>query len=419
MCIASIHLAEKGAALLLIWPKGRLRRNTAVINSFSVIRGYFTLSDQSCAAAAVYYSRPPEAPRLVKYYPMHYAYLKNFLARLSGPVLPLREKAAQRWRFALQAVFFALTIAIGIAFHQFVSSILAGGELSRRPPGVDGFLPISSLMSLRLFAVTGDIHSAHPAGLFIMLAVLLMSFLIGKSFCGWLCPLGFVSELIYKARKYLTPSFKPPPPWLDYTLGAVKYLILFFFVYVIIFAMDAVALRTFLDGDFNKVSDVRMYYFFAAITPLAAFITASLVVLSFYVPYFWCRYLCPYGALLGLFSLASPVKIKRSAETCVNCGLCAAVCPQRIEVDKNPLVLSDECTSCALCLDICPAPGALEMRILRTRIRIKTVVIPLVVAFIFCLITGLAMIRGNWKGDVSGDDYRRLTIFYSSPEFLR
>lgn len=337
---------------------------------------------------------------------------KTLSAKLCGPTLPLRQNAAQKWRFALQVVFGALTIAIGLEFHGFVSSIVEGGTLSRRPPGVDGFLPISSLMGLRLLAVSGELHRAHPAGPFILLAIIAVSFVIGKSFCGWLCPLGFLSELLYKARKYLSPSFKPPPPWLDYALGTLKYVMLAFFVFIIFFAMDMAALRSFLDGDFNRISDIRMYYFFARITPLAAFITASLFLLSFFVPYFWCRYLCPYGALLGLFSLASPVKIKRASGACVNCGQCAAVCPQTIKVDKADLVISDECTSCALCLDICPAPGALEMRVVRTRLKIRTVLLPFLIAFVFCLITGAAMLTGFWRNEVSADDYRRLVAGY-------
>lgn len=345
--------------------------------------------------------------------------LKIILEALSGGGLPLREKAAQKWRFALQAVFAALTIAIGFEFYHFAASIQDGGALSRRPPGVDGFLPISSLMSLRLFAATGELHRAHPAGLFIFAAIISMSFVIGKSFCGWLCPVGFLSELLYRAGKFISPSSKAPPSWLDYTLGVAKYLILAFFTFIIFFAMSAAALKVFLDGDYNKISDLRMFYFFARITPLAAFITASLFLLSYFIPYFWCRYLCPYGALLGLFSLAGPIKIERNAEKCTNCGQCTAACPQRIEVSRAVRVFSDECTSCALCLDVCPAPGALEMRLRGTALKIKTRLIPLLVAAIFCLITGLAMLSGNWKSNVSDDDYRRLAAAYDSVDFAR
>ena len=69
--------------------------------------------------------------------------LKKILEVLSGGGLPLGEKAAQKWRFALQAGFTALTIAIGFEFYNFAASIQDGGALSRRPPGVDGILPKS------------------------------------------------------------------------------------------------------------------------------------------------------------------------------------------------------------------------------------------------------------------------------------
>ena len=82
-------------------------------------------------------------------------------------------------------------------------------------------------------------------------------------------------------------------------------------------------------------------------------------------------------------------------------------------------VFSDECTSCALCLDVCPAPGALEMRLRGTALRIKTRFMPLLVAAIFCLVTGLAMLSGNWKNNVSDDDYRRLLVGYDSVEHPR
>ena len=344
---------------------------------------------------------------------------KTFLGALLSPTLPLKEKTAQRWRFAIQAAFLALTLAIGYAFFLFVASIQEGGALSRRQPGVDGFLPISSLMSLRLLAVSGEIHRAHPAGLFILLAIIAMSFVIGKSFCGWLCPFGFVSELLYRARKYLSPSFKHPPGWLDQTLSVLKYLILAFFAYIIFFAMSTEAVRSFLDGDYNKISDIRMFYFFARITPLAAFITGTLFLLTYFVPYFWCRYLCPYGALLGLISLAGPAKIKRDAAACTNCGHCAAICPQAIPVNKIAVVFSDECTSCALCLDVCPAPGALELRLRGTPLKIRTAVLPALAVLIFCLITGLAMLSGNWKSNISADDYRRLTAEYDSVDLAR
>src|SRR4030065_1502653 len=92
------------------------------------------------------------------------------------------EERIQKYRFLVQTAFAVLCIWIGVEFYLFVRYLEAGGTVSyfNRPPGVDGFLPISSLMSFYYFILTGTIHSAHPAGMFIFLGIVLMSLVIGK-----------------------------------------------------------------------------------------------------------------------------------------------------------------------------------------------------------------------------------------------
>lgn len=108
------------------------------------------------------------------------------------------EKGIQKTRFIVQSVFAALCVWIGIEFYLFNQYLETNGATAfyLRPPGVDGFLPISSFMSFYLFLTTGEIHSAHPAGFFIFLSIVLMSLVFGKSFCSWFCPIGFISELV-------------------------------------------------------------------------------------------------------------------------------------------------------------------------------------------------------------------------------
>jgi len=113
--------------------------------------------------------------------------------------LTVPERLRSRYRIStdirlwVQVGFAALCVRIGIEFHYFVKYLETGGisGSSYRPPGVEGFLPISSLMSLYHFFLSGDVHSAHPAGLFILLVVLIVSSVFGKSFCSWICPIGF------------------------------------------------------------------------------------------------------------------------------------------------------------------------------------------------------------------------------------
>ncbi len=93
------------------------------------------------------------------------------------------------------------------------------------------------------------------------------------------------------------------PKFLDYPLRSLKYLILLFFAYAI-FTMSALSLQAFLDAPYNIMSDVKMYYFFAKISQFSLLVIGALFLLSIVIRNFWCRYLCPYGALLGIFFIS-------------------------------------------------------------------------------------------------------------------
>ena len=83
----------------------------------------------------------------------------------------------------------------------------------------------------------------------------------------------------------------------------------------------------FLDSPYNRVADVKMLYFFERISPFALKVVIGLGVASVAIPYFWCRYLCPYGALLGFVSLFSPLKVTRDAAFCIACLVASSVSP--------------------------------------------------------------------------------------------
>jgi len=126
-----------------------------------------------------------------------------------------------------------ICIWIGVEFYYFVRYLeTAGLEGSAyRPPGDEGFLPISSLMSLYHFFITGEIHQAHPAGFFILAGAIIVSFVFGKSFCSWICPVGLLSEYLGDFGEKIFGRKIKLPKWLDYPLRSLKYLLLAFFVY--------------------------------------------------------------------------------------------------------------------------------------------------------------------------------------------
>ena len=320
------------------------------------------------------------------------------------------EKPIQKFRFIVQVFFALLCIWIGIEFFFFVQFLETNGAspFVTRPPGVDGFLPISSFMSFYIFIATGEIHSAHPAGFFIFFAIVFVSIVFGKAFCSWLCPIGLLSELvgdfgdkIFKKRIYL-------PRWLDYPLRSLKYLMLGFLFYSVFVLMSVVAVKSFLDSPYNLVSDIKMFYFFADLSRTSLIVVSVLFLLSIPIRNFWCRYLCPYGALLGITSLLSPNKIKRNISSCIECSLCNKACPSFIKVDSVKTVFSDECTTCMNCVDACPVKDTLQLETVGVKRVINKKYVLAGVVGLFMLITGFGMVSDNWQNKISKEQYMYL-----------
>lgn len=321
------------------------------------------------------------------------------------------DKPVQNIRFGLQVAFALLCIWIGVEFSQFISFLESNGTniFPGRPPGVEGFLPISALMSVVYFFQTGQIHNVHPAGFFIFLAIVGVSFVFGKSFCSWLCPIGFISEMVGDfGEKIWRKLFKRRIKlhrFLDYPLRAVKYLLLAFLAFAI-YSMTETTLAIFLSDNYNISADIKMYYFFTEISRFSLIVIGILFFLSIFIRNFWCRYLCPYGALLGLIGFISPNKIKRNTISCIDCGLCAKACPSFIKVDKVKTVISDECTSCLNCVDVCPVADTLNVKNIFEKKRVSKKIIALSVALLFVSITGLGMITSHWHNKISKEEYQ-------------
>ena len=92
----------------------------------------------------------------------------------------------------------------------------------------------------------------------------------------------------------------------------------------------------------------------------ALFALGLVVVLSLFFERPWCRWLCPFGALLGIFQLLSPWKIRRNAEECTGCGICTNRCPMRISLHEKHAVRDTRCNRCLECVTSCRREGTLE-----------------------------------------------------------
>ena len=317
------------------------------------------------------------------------------------------KDSSQRLRLAFQLAFVLLNLWIGVRFLMWVRHLESGG-LTRevaRPAGVEGWLPIAGLMNLKAWASSGHVPAVHPAAMFLLLAFLLISMLLKKAFCSWLCPVGTLSEYLWKLGRRFGGNLHPPK-WLDIPLRGIKYLLLGFFAWAIL-RMPADAIAEFMRAPYGLTADIRLLDFFRNITTTALVVVAVLFALSIPIRNFWCRYACPYGALLGIASLVSPARIRRDPDACIDCAKCAKACPSRLPVDRVPQIRSAECTLCMSCVAVCPAAGALQVKVTPRR-ALPAWGIAAGIAALFFGVVAAARMTGHWNGDVPIEVYRYL-----------
>jgi len=275
-----------------------------------------------------------------------------------------------------------------VATRRFVQYLALFGFLALflRLPGGDGPAPILGVpMRLDPLAMAAHALAARTllASSLVSLGVIVLTLLVGRAWCGWLCPLGTVLDLFSsRARR----TVRVPESW-----RAVKHLLLeAIFVSslcaaLVLLVLDPISLLTrtlatslwpaleqgittaeralyrlpalrplvsALDGLLRPLIGSSPAYFRGALVPVG--LLGGLLALNAFAPRFWCRYLCPLGALLGLLSRVGLVR-REVDERCTACDACVPLCPTgTIRPDKHYASDPAECTMCLECLSGCP-----------------------------------------------------------------
>jgi polyferredoxin len=213
------------------------------------------------------------------------------------------------------------------------------------------------------------------------------------------------------------------PRWIDIGLRGLKYLLLGFFVWAVT-SMAADELGAFMNSPYGVIADVKMLNFFRHIGQTGAITLGVLAVASLFIQNFWCRYLCPYGALLGIASFLSPARIRRNPETCIDCAKCFKACPSALPVDKLVTIKSAECTGCLECVAVCPAKDTLWLSL--PSLTLPSLPLPKIralaprpatlpawamaagIAVLFFGVVGFAKTAGYWDSHVPRATYEQL-----------
>jgi polyferredoxin len=333
---------------------------------------------------------------------------------------------SQAMRRGFQFAFLLMNIYLGGVFYLWVRQFEAGGHANSlaRPAGVEGWLPIAGMMNLKYSILTHHIPALHPAAMFLLVTFASIAFLFRKAFCSWLCPVGTLSEYLWQAGKKVFRRNFRITRWVDIPLRGLKYLLLGFFIWAVS-TMTAPDIVSFMRSPYGIIADVKMLNFFRTLGMAGAIVLGILVVASVLIQNFWCRYLCPYGALLGLTSLFSPMRIRRDENACIDCAKCAKACPSSLPVDKLITIKSAECTGCLECVAVCPAQGALQMSMLNLTMErrapsplqpglvrnprpVPAWAMAAGIAVLFFGVVGFAKTAGYWTTNISHATYEQL-----------
>ncbi|MCF6248630.1 MAG: 4Fe-4S binding protein [Desulfobacula sp.] len=279
-----------------------------------------------------------------------------------------------------------------------------------RPPGVEAFLPIGALVSLKHFIFTGTINRVHPSGLIIFLIACMTAMIVKKGFCSWICPFGLLSEYLAKLHGLMFKNNLHLPSWLDYILRSIKYLLAGFFIWSIFFKMPIGSIEQFIQSPYNRFADVKMLHFFTQVSQTALIVIFALLALSIFIKYFWCRYLCPYGAVLGIISFMSLGKIRRDPEHCTECGKCEQHCPGLINIRQKKKIQSSECTACLTCVQKCPEKKAIGFFLGSGKMKMGHVSVAVVLILLFLVGIFMAKLSGNWQNNTSKAAYLRYVL---------
>ena len=263
-----------------------------------------------------------------------------------------------------------LAIAAFITYITVVH-VVVGESSTNVTASPEAFCPFGGLETFYQYIISGGtfVSHTHLSNLVVAAAVLITALLLRSAFCGWICPLGFIQDIIHGFSAWLQKKFVPvrklfrtisqrgQPVWkfLDKYLRFVKYGVL-------VWAVTGAAIY--------GVMVFRDYDPWSALINISEWIvTPGLIVLGFtlvgslFVERPWCRYACPLGAASGLLGKLSPVYLKRNADACTSCKICTKACPMGLQVHTATTITSVDCVSCLECVGECPRDGAMEVKV--------------------------------------------------------
>lgn len=272
-------------------------------------------------------------------------------------------------------------------------------------PPVDAFCPFGGLESLWALLRYGALLKKIAWSSFILLgASVITALAFRRSFCGNICPLGFLQEIFGLGGKSLLGRRFNIPGKVDRWLRYGKYLV---FIIITVWTWKELTLviqpyDPWLAYQHLGTEDLFSKYLAGTVVLFAA------LGLSVFIDRPFCRYLCPMGGMLGAISKIGAVKIRRNTESCIECGICDRSCPVSLKPSQEEFMASAECLNCSECVNSCPVENTLTYVLPgKKKRRLSTAVVLLGTVAIFTVLIAVTTFTKLfiWKTD-TGLEYK-------------
>jgi len=289
--------------------------------------------------------------------------------RTSGKVKPRRKGLAA----LLSHHTFRRLVQFGVfAFIAYIAirHLLVGEGGATITASWEAYCPMGGLETLYKFIVTGGkyVTHVHLSNVVLLVAALVTALLARNAFCGWLCPFGFIQDMISSFSTFVQkriPVIRRAVKTLK-TRGARLAVLdryLRFLKYgVLAWAVIGAAVYGFMVfRDYDPWA--ALWNLLELSLTAGTIVLAIVLVASLFVERPWCRYACPLGAATGLVGKLSPFYLKRDASACTSCAICTRACPVGLPVHTATTIKHADCMSCLECVGECAREGALELKL--------------------------------------------------------
>ena len=273
-----------------------------------------------------------------------------------------KKNKFQLFRFAVQIIFFILA---PIVFS----------------------LALSGVKSLVLVIKSGNFESLTSM-MAASIGIILFTTIFGRFFCGWACAFGTYNDIIHIIGKRFVKIKNTSIEKYDKYFKLIKYL--YIIAIIILCFLDKSSI---LNGKsswdaFGQVVTLRFRF---ATCLFGVFSLVLVTIGAFFIERFFCRYLCPMGAIFSIVTKLNIIKISKKKEKCGKCRICTNSCAMGIPMYKDDIVNSGECIKCFKCVDDCPR-GNVKVIMLKKEVN-KYVISIIVIAFLAVLYFSLGLFK--------------------------